>query len=191
VTSTFRAVSLDPPWPERGGGKSKRGADKHYPVQSVRDIYRIIATCEPFQRMAEDSHMYMWVTNNRLLDGGRIMGDLGYRYITNLCWPKGDVDQETGEIDLQTGIGQYFRGEHELLLFGVKGDGYAARTERRDLGTVLQGRRTKHSRKPPSTYERIEARSHGPYLEIFARDSRPGWTAWGNEAPCVSADSLK
>jgi hypothetical protein len=39
-----------------------------------------------------------------------------------------------------------------------------------------------HSRKPDETYNIIEACSTGPYLELFARGTRKGWTAWGNQA---------
>ena len=40
---------------------------------------------------------------------------------------------------------------------------------------------TKHSAKPQEMYELIESRSQGPYLELFARNSRPGWSSWGDE----------
>lgn len=39
-----------------------------------------------------------------------------------------------------------------------------------------------HSRKPDELYELIESCSFGPYLELFARGTRPGWTGWGNQA---------
>lgn len=174
----YRTCMMDPPWKERGAGKIKRGADKHYETHKVADIYRIVVSAEPWQRLAADAHLYMWVTNNFLLAGARLMGDLGFRYVTNLAWPKGDYDEEEEQYELQMGIGQYFRGEHELCLFGVRGDGYAVRTDRRDLGTVVQGRRTRHSEKPLSMLERIEARSKGPYLEMFGRER---WDVWGND----------
>jgi N6-adenosine-specific RNA methylase IME4 len=41
--------------------------------------------------------------------------------------------------------------------------------------------RREHSRKPDEQYERIERLVAGPYLELFARQSRPGWDSWGNE----------
>jgi hypothetical protein len=39
--------------------------------------------------------------------------------------------------------------------------------------------RREHSRKPDEVYARIEALGEGPYLEVFARFSRPGWDRWG------------
>jgi N6-adenosine-specific RNA methylase IME4 len=98
------------------------------------------------------------------------MSELAFRYVTNLCWVKD-----------RSGLGQYFRGRHELLLFGVRGQGYEARTERKDLDTCFGLPRGEHSAKPLDFYAHIEARSKGPYLEMFARSDREGWKSWGNE----------
>jgi N6-adenosine-specific RNA methylase IME4 len=95
------------------------------------------------------------------------MDALGFRYITNICWVKD-----------RFGLGQYFRGQHELLLFGVKGR-LLSRTKSQT--TVIQEKRRRHSQKPAATYSKIEAVSPPPYLELFAREPREGWSAWGNE----------
>ncbi len=62
-------------------------------------------------------------------------------------------------------------------------------TDRRDVPSVVfaphvlkNGKRV-HSAKPDAFYDLVEARSKGPYLEMFARRGRPGWTSWGDEAP--------
>lgn len=34
---------------------------------------------------------------------------------------------------------------------------------------------------PDELYDIIESCSGGPYLEVFARFGRPGWSQWGNE----------
>lgn len=47
---------------------------------------------------------------------------------------------------------------------------------------IIPARKREHSRKPDETYDIIEACSAGPYLELFARGTRKGWTAWGNQA---------
>jgi hypothetical protein len=41
--------------------------------------------------------------------------------------------------------------------------------------------RREHSRKPDDIHERIERLVAGPYLELFARTRREGWSSWGNE----------
>lgn len=171
--NSFRTILIDPPWPERGAGKIKRGADRQYGLLTVRDIPRVIFSAPVFLP-ADDAHLYLWATNNYLIDAGaNVMPHLGFRYITCITWPKG-----------RFGIGQYFRGQTEHLLFGVRGHGFAVRTERSNLSTLLpvwDHPKRKHSAKPLSAYDLIEARSVGPYLEMFARSRRPGWTSWGNE----------
>lgn len=175
---------VDAPWQEHGAGRSKRGADRHYETLSAPDIYRaLILSGHWFP--APNAHLYFWVTDNFLLHGLRLVQELGFRYVRTLIWVKSDVeDQEEivlEDIELQTGLGQYFRGAHEICLFGVLGDGYAVRTDARNLLSVLVAKRAEHSAKPEEFYRRVEARSHGPYCEFFARNRRHGWQAWGNQ----------
>lgn len=168
---------MDPPWLERGGGKIKRGADRHYPLVPTPELPAVIRSCEHWDRLADDAHCYMWVTNNFLTDGLWLLEQLGFRYVTNLVWVK-----------KQFGIGYYFRGMHELVLFGVRGN--TVFTEgtwttvlgdgpidhpRDELGKRI------HSRKPEQLHELIEQASPGKWLEIFAREARPGWLTWGNQ----------
>lgn len=170
-TGMFTTVLMDPPWNEQGGGKCKRGADKHYPIMKTPDIIRTILQCEHWNNIGENAHLYMWVTNNFLPDGLLVMQSLGFTYKTNFVWVKD-----------RAGLGQYFRGQHELCLFGTKGKRPTEpRTEAKNINSVVHAQRTKHSQKPESTYDLIEKRSNGPYLEIFSRKERPGWTVWGNE----------
>jgi N6-adenosine-specific RNA methylase IME4 len=164
----FGTILLDPPWLERGGGKCKRGADRHYPLMGVDDIYRTVTRLR--FAPAPNAHCYLWVTNNFLPDGLHLMSLLDFRYVTNLVWVKD-----------RFGLGFYFRGQHELLLFGVRGETIKTRTN--NTPTVIQSPRRRHSQKPDGVYDLIEANSQGPYLELFARTQRPGWTAWGNEVP--------
>lgn len=184
MSETFATIVADPPWQERGAGKSKRGADRHYPLLPTRDIARVMFSA-PAWRPADDAHLYLWVTDNFLPDGLFVMSTLGFRYVRAIVWVKGE--ERMAHVDLQMGIGQYFRGQHEICLFGVRGDGYAIRTDRKDLGSVLVDRRGRHSAKPPSFYDLVEQRSRGPYLEMFCRSPRAGWSAWGNELPAEVA----
>jgi len=166
---------------ESGGGKIKRGADRHYPLLHTHDIPRVMMLA-PEWRIADDAHLWMWVTNNFLPDGLFVMSTLGFRYVTNLCWLKD-----------RAGLGQYFRGQHELLLFGVRGRGLEARTDDRSITSALDepslygAPRGQHSAKPHLFHELVERRSRGPYLEMFARSKREGWTSWGNDASLAEA----
>ena len=170
----YRTVMLDPPWPENGGGKIKRGADRHYETITVRRMPEVILSSGRWH-FYEHAHLYMWATNNYLLKAGWLIEQLGFRYVTNLPWVKS-----------RAGLGQYFRGQHELLLFAVRGKGKdpSVYQDRRDLTTVVKTDEHSriHSRKPQAFIERIEARSKGPYLELFSDlegETREGWDRFG------------
>ncbi len=162
----YKTILIDPPWYEKGAGKIKRGADRHYPLMKTNDIILTILESDVWIP-DNDSHLYLWVTNNFLPDGLRVMEALKYRYITNLVWVKN-----------RFGLGQYFRGQHELCLFGVRGK---LMTKTKKIPTVINASKTIHSRKPIELYDIIEIQSYPPYLEMFARNTRKGWDSWGNE----------
>jgi len=78
------------------------------------------------------------------------------------------------------GLGYYFRGETEHILFGVRGRAPLADKSARNHFAVTKGR---HSAKPDRFYEIVERVSPEPRLELFARRRRVGWDVWGDEAP--------
>jgi N6-adenosine-specific RNA methylase IME4 len=165
----YHTVYADPPWNEAGGGKICRGANKHYPLMKTKDIMVL-----PVAELAEENaHLYLWVTNGKLPDGLKVMESWGFRYVTNIAWGKDRI-----------GIGQYFRGKHELCLFGVRGNlpyRILPNGKRAQGETFFTAPRKKHSEKPERMREMIEIVSPGPYIELFARKKTPGWDVWGNE----------
>ena len=176
--SIYNTVLLDPPWNERGGGKYKRGADHHYPIMKTPKILETVIRCPFWRNLDDDAHMYMWTTNNYLKEALWLMEALNFRYVTNIVWCK----MKDGKV--QNGIGQYFRGSHELCLFGIHKTGKKPtkhKTDLKNIPSAFMAPRTKHSKKPDSFYDLIESRSQGDYLELFARTTRKGWSSWGNE----------
>jgi len=127
---------------------------------------------------ANPSHLYLWVPNALIPDGLKVMEAWGYRYVSNLVWHK--VRKDGGSDG--RGVGFYFRNVTELLLFGVRGRNARTLDPGRSQVNMIQTRKREHSRKPDEQYEIIEACSWGPYLELFSRGRRSGWTAWGNQA---------
>lgn len=168
----YRAVVLDPPWNERGGGG--RGADCHYPVLTTDRIVALLRDeWALHKRLAPDAVVFCWVTNNHLFDGRPVLEALGAEYKTMITWSKDSI-----------GLGYYFRGQTEHVLFGVRGK--IGRPDPADwsstqLGGGILERPGGHSHKPDELLEMIERRFEGPHLEVFARRSRPGWDALGNE----------
>lgn len=170
--AVYQTILADPPWYQRGGGKIKRGADRHYPIMKENQIKDTMKSALQ-GKISEDAHLYLWVANNHLPEALRIIESLGFRYITNIVWAKS-----------RFGLGRYFRGQHEICLFATRGRGFTPKTDLNNISSLL-GKglisQTKHSKKPAEMYDLIESRSQGPYLELFARDSRAGWDAWGDE----------
>ena len=180
----YPCTLIDPPWPERGGGKIKRGADRWYKTMTPRKILGVILEC-PVWKPALNAHLWVWVTNNFLEKGLWLMEQLEFRYVTNWVWVKGDYPRAGGgalsTFELANpGLGQYSRGLHELLLFGVKGETMRPPPGRRP-GTVVVAPRREHSRKPDDFYGVIERVSPGPRVELFARERQEGWDGWGDE----------
>jgi N6-adenosine-specific RNA methylase IME4 len=166
----YSTVVIDPPWMERGGGKIKRGADKHYELLDTPGIVRTVIQSPIWDNVDEHAHMYLWVTNSFLPHGLEVMKALGFRYITNVAWVKNQI-----------GLGQYFRGKHELCLFGTRGRGVLPRTDDRSIPSIIEAKKTGHSRKPDAFYRMVEKRSHGPYVDMFSRRRRDGWSTWGDD----------
>lgn len=176
VQGIFSTILADPPW--RFENRTGKMAPEHrrlarYPTLSFQEIYELPVA----QLAAERSHLYLWVPNALLAEGLETMKRWGYTYKTNLIWYKVRKD---GGPD-RRGVGFYFRNVTEMVLFGVRGTNVRTLKAGRKQPNILVTRKREHSRKPDELYEIIENCSWGPYLELFARFSRPEWTQWGNE----------
>lgn len=175
----YKTIYADPPWMERGGGKIKRGADKHYPLMKTSEIMSL-----PIKNIAEDnSHLYLWVTNNYIEEGLKVIKAWGFRYITKIDWIKGEITENKLFRPDNLGLGQYFRGGSESCLFAVKGSlPYKKIEGKKQQGqTYIIAPRREHSRKPDEMRDMIEKVSYGDYIELFARQKTEGWDSWGNE----------
>lgn len=126
---------------------------------------------------ASRGHLYLWVPNALLADGLEVMEEWGFTYKAHLVWHK--VRKDGGSDG--RGVGFYFRNVTELVLFGVRGNMRTLAPGRRQVN-LFATRKREHSRKPDELYSIIEACSPGPYVELFARYPREGWTVWGDEA---------
>jgi len=165
---SFGTIVADCPW-QFSNRASRAAAENHYPTMTTREITRL-----PVEDWAApNSCLYLWTTDAHLDDAMAVINAWGFAYKMTLVWVKMNGS-------LQLGLGNYFRHAHELVLFGTRG-----KPETRDhaLPSVFFAPRTKHSAKPEVLQDMAEKLSPGPYLEMFARRQRPGWTAWGNEIP--------
>lgn len=174
---TFRTIYADPPWQFQN--RTGKVAPEHkrlsrYETMPFSDI-RALPVAE---LAAPKSHLYLWVPNALLPQGLALMSAWGFEYKTNIVWEKVRHD---GMPDGR-GVGFYFRNVTELLLFGIRGSNNRTLAPGRSQVNLLRSIKREHSRKPDEIIPIIETCSPGPYLELFARGTRPGWAMWGNQA---------
>lgn len=173
----FSTILADPPWQFQN--RTGKMAPEHkrlsrYPTLTLQQIKNI-----PVESVLEETaHLYLWVPNALLAEGLQVMESWGFKYKTNLVWYKVRKD---GGPD-RRGVGFYFRNVTEIILFGVRGKNARTLKRGRTQENMIVQRKREHSRKPDEQYELIEACSWGPFLEMFARGSRPGWSSWGNQS---------
>lgn len=179
----FYTILADPPWQFQN--RTGKMAPEHkrlarYSTMKLDDIKAI-----PVANVLEDTaHLYLWVPNALLPEGLQVLKAWGFEYKSNLIWYK--IRKDGGPDG--RGVGFYFRNVTEIILFGVKGAKARTLPPARSTPNIISTRKREHSRKPDEQYDLIESVSPGPYLEMFARGSRPGWTCWGNQAEEYTPD---
>lgn len=160
----FQTIVIDPPWDwgDEGDVNQFGRAKPEYSTMPFDDIKAL-----PVNKIADENcHLYLWVTNRSLPKAFALIDAWGFRYITCLTWVKPSI-----------GMGNYFRGSTEQVLFAVKG---SQPLKRHDVGTHFSAPRGDgHSAKPDEFYRLVESCSHAPFIDIFGRKERDGWSVWG------------
>jgi N6-adenosine-specific RNA methylase IME4 len=173
----FKTVLADPPWQFQN--RTGKMAPEHkrlnrYATMTLDDILALPVA----QTLEDTAHLYLWVPNALLPEGLRVLAAWGFEYKSNIIWHK--VRKDGGPDG--RGVGFYFRNTTEIILFGIKGTKARTLAAGRSQVNIIRSQKREHSRKPDELYEIIEACSPAPFLEMFARGSREGWTTWGNQA---------
>lgn len=193
----YKTLVIDPPWKKSTGGVGNKTlqASTHYDVQTREEVIETIQDWLTQHPVAPEAHLYLWTVNT--FTGGRDQGifpaidvceKLGFKPITLIPWVKSNVGSPT----------PYGMRYTEMCIFAVryeKGKGGRTRykgtpewqsvpngsglTSSKDY--ILAPRR-QHSRKPEEFYKFVEQRSKGPYLDLYSRTARPGWTGVGNQS---------
>jgi len=173
----FATILADPPW--QFTNKTGKVAPEHKRLSRYRTMTLDDIKLLPVSEIAADTaHVYLWCPNALLPEGLSVMKAWGFNYKSNIVWHK--VRKDGGSDG--RGVGFYFRNVTELILFGVRGRNARTLAPGRRQVNLLATRKREHSRKPEEQYSIIEACSPGPFLELFARGTRKGWTTWGNQA---------
>jgi N6-adenosine-specific RNA methylase IME4 len=162
----FGVVYADPPWKYNNRGVPNGGVDQHYDTMTLEEIKSLDVPA------ADDSVLYLWATVTHLPEALDVLEAWGFEYKTQAMW-----DKET------LGVGYWFRGQHELLLLGVRGD-VSPPPEDARRSSVFTQQRGDHSEKPDTVRRHIEqAHPDARKLEMFARDGMEEWELWGDESP--------
>lgn len=161
-------IVIDPPWMFSSNSKEKpgRNAMRHYPCMTDAEIEAL-----PVAEWAnKDALLFMWVTAPMLRRAIMIPEAWGFRYVSELVWTKDRI-----------GTGFWVRNRHEPVLIYKRGK-FPCPKPAPFGDSVMSGQQREHSRKPDSLQDRIDAVwPDASKLEVFARQRRPGWDAWGNE----------
>ncbi len=172
----FKTILADPPW--QFTNRTGKMAPEHKRLNRYATLSQAEICAIPVQSVADTpAHLYLWVPNALLPQGLEVMRAWGFDYKSNIIWHK--VRKDGGPDG--RGVGFYFRNTTEIILFGIRGNMRTLAPSRRQVN-IIRSQKQEHSRKPDELYEIIEACSPGPYLELFARGTRPGWQGWGNQA---------
>ena len=165
----YQIIYADPPW-QYSDELVPGGAGNEYKTLSLKDI---LALRVP-DLVDENAHLYLWVTNPFLQEGLEVVKAWGFKYMQMITWVK---MSKAGTPAM--GLGYYFRGCTEQVLFGVRGKLPKLTSS---LKNVLFSTRGKHSEKPREFRDIIVQHSGDlPRVELFARTKVAGWDAWGNE----------
>lgn len=185
---SYRVIYADPPWrfstySDKGKGRS---AEAHYDCLTLDEI----KTMPVGDWAARDSVLLLWATDPLLPRAIEVIEAWGFTYKTiGFYWVKlnksaaarfsDDGHGPLTQRDFFTGLGFWTRANPEPCLLATRGH---PKRQAGDVSKLLLAPRREHSRKPDAAYQRIERLLPGPYLELFARQSRTGWDALGNQS---------
>lgn len=195
----FPCILADPPW--RFSTWSAKGRDRcpdapvtrnlsrqnrperHYATMALADVKALPVAASA----ARDCVLFMWVVDPMIPEALEVGKSWGFKFKTPaFYWIKTRRQGSTrhllhNEPDhklFPMGTGYWTRANPEMCLLFTRGKPKRVSTSVRKL--IIAPRR-EHSQKPDEQYHRIEALVDGPRLEMFARQSRPGWTSWGDQ----------
>jgi N6-adenosine-specific RNA methylase IME4 len=185
----YKALVVDPPWTFKArtalkveNWNSRRDVEKHYSVMDLDDICALPVS----QIAARDAHLFLWTTSPCLPQAFKVIEAWGFRYSSvGFVWVKLKRSFQIRQLrltptiasDLHVGLGLTTRKNVEFVLLTRRGN---ARRNAKDVREVILSPVREHSRKPDEIFDRVQRYCDGPYIELFARERRPGWDGWGD-----------
>jgi len=181
----YGAIYADPPWSFRNWSArgTGRNAVSHYDCLD----FRALASLPIADLAADDCALFLWATDPLLPKALDLIQAWGFEYKTvGFYWAKLNSSPRNG-ADFFTGLGYWTRANPEQCLLATRGK---PSRRARDVRRLVVEARREHSRKPDCIRERIERLVAGPYLELFARETKPGWDCWGDQIALFDRGSV-
>ncbi len=178
----YKCLVVDPPWfyHLRKNDKTHRNRIP-YPPMKIEEILDL-----PIPKLChkEGIVLWLWFTNNHMLEASQCLQVWGFEMKTILTWVK---VSKAGNPRI--GTGHWLRNctEHCILATKGKPSSFSFQKLLTNQSTVLMAERREHSRKPEEFYQLVEHLCPESRFELFARTRRPGWDCWGNEVDKFSA----
>jgi len=168
----FNVIYADPPWQYDNVGVHG-AANHHYRTMGLEEICVFPESVN--LQCADNSVLFLWVTNPFLEDALEVINAWGFEYKTNIVWVKKKL--------VKPGSGFYVRGHHELLFICTRGSFTPLdKNISPPISSVIEADLQEHSKKPDAVYDIIERLyPKCNYIELFARQKRQGWISWGLE----------
>lgn len=186
---TYGALLVDPPWHFQSwtNGRWSGHKDPIFTPAKAPDYATMsidqLAAMPVAELAAPDCAIFMWGIWVMLPEALKLIEAWGFAYKTcAFNWIKADITQPDlfkEQYEGQLGLGYWVRQNTEYCLLATRG---SPKRLHADVRQGIIARRREHSRKPEGVHARIERLVAGPYVELFARQRRPGWDSWGNEA---------
>lgn len=174
----YQCIVIDPPWFYRLRSKDKTHRNR-IPYQPMR-TEEILALPIPELCGSNGCILWLWYTNNHMVEAAQCLQTWGFELKTILTWEKVTKDGTKTHL----GVGHWLRNSTEHCALAVRGNvkAFSGRTLTNE-STILHSPRREHSRKPESFYQLVDKLCPDiTKLEMFARESRDGWDCWGDEA---------
>lgn len=172
----FRVWLVDFPWKYSSAQPSTVSAQSHYPGMTVDE--GIDMADKVRAHTMKNAVMFFWVTAPMLYYASDGISPDPYRIIT--AW---GFEPKTGGVwdKVRHNFGNYFSIRHEHLIVCTRGSCTPDRPTPMFDSVFTEQSSDVHSEKPTLVPKMIERLYDGPYVELFARDHRRGWTCWGNQ----------
>ena len=175
---SYDMIMVDSPWTFQlySVKGEKKSAQAQYGTMGMGDIKRL-----PVDQLASgDAVLFMWATWPMLPQAIEVMAAWRFRFVSGGVWHKRTKNGKTA-----FGTGYRVRSASEPWLLGTIGNPKTSRRHR----NVIEGLAREHSRKPNEAYAWAESyMPHARRADLFARESRPGWSSWGRESTKFDAE---